>query len=633
MSEKITFIIGGEYLCTNIYNILNKNNFDYSIKEAPYDSDGIKFVEIANDLLEKGTKIIISTGVNGQFLLDNVNIPVVLIKRSYYSFAYAIHEALRISSNISIVGRNGQYMETAKKNLDLFPFKIVTKGFDRIEEIPEIIDEIKAAGINVVIGTASALSYAQKNDMHCLYVPFEEIDIINAINEAKHHLKLIEENEKHNSTLKILLNSSSDGIIYLSRDGKINELNDTALKIIGESKVQLKNKYVDDTVLGEIKSLQKNTLMEKAGNEIIKLNSNLVNLEKHPIFVNHSIDSMILIFNKVDSIEKKEREIRSKLYSKGHVANKRFNDIIGCSKSIIDTISIAKRYAKVDSTVLILGNTGSGKEIFAQSIHNYSSRCEEPFVVINCGALPETILESELFGYEQGAFTGSKKEGKKGLFEIAHGGTVFLDEISEMPMSLQSRFLRVLQEKEVMPLGSNRVIPINVRVLAASNIDLEELVGKNKFREDLYYRISVLVLNVSDLSQRKEDIELLTDFFILLKNKELGLNISGITKEAISYLTTLDYPGNVRQLSNTIERAMVISNESTLTLETVKRATRHSEKKSEKLELQIQSLSSKEAEIIKETLIKYKFNRDKTAKSLGISKSTLWRKMNKYLIN
>lgn len=222
----------------------------------------------------------------------------------------------------------------------------------------------------------------------------------------------------------------------------------------------------------------------------------------------------MVAFQDVTRIQEMEGKFYRKIHLRGHVAKYTFDDILFQSSEIKRTIETAQRYSEVDSNILIIGETGTGKEIFAQSIHNHSNRKNNPFVAINCAALPENLLESELFGYAEGAFTGAMKGGKQGFFELAHRGTIFLDEIGEISPKMQSRSLRVLQEREIMRIGDDKVIPVDVRILSATNKDLMQMVKSNDFREDLYYRLSVLDLVLPPLRERREDIPLLVNAFI-----------------------------------------------------------------------------------------------------------------------
>ncbi|GAB6099227.1 hypothetical protein JCM16358_11060 [Halanaerocella petrolearia] len=334
-------------------------------------------------------------------------------------------------------------------------------------------------------------------------------------------------------------------------------------------------------------------------------------------------------------VQELEQKIRQELHKKGLVAQYDLQDIIGDSEEIIKRKELARKYGKVNSTVLIRGESGTGKELFAQGIHNCSRRKLGPFVAINCAALPTNLLESELFGYEEGTFTGAKKGGKKGLFELAHKGTIFLDEIGEMEKSLQARLLRVIQEKRVMRLGSEKIIPIDVRIIAATNRDLNKEVSEGNFREDLYYRLNVLELEIPPLRKRKGDIMILLEFLLKKKCQQLNMNIKRIDTEVIESLVNYDWPGNVRELENIIERIIVISDSQVVKKKDIdfilaKLNIRDKKEYNFKHNTHSIDLDSSLEEIEKKVITKMvekEESKTKAAKKLGITRTTLWRKL------
>jgi transcriptional regulator with PAS, ATPase and Fis domain len=248
------------------------------------------------------------------------------------------------------------------------------------------------------------------------------------------------------------------------------------------------------------------------------------------------------------------------LHTKGLVSKYKFSDFIGNSKIIKGIIKQAKIYAETDSTVLISGETGTGKEIIAHSIHSNSSRANQPFIAVNCAALPESLLESEMFGYEEGAFTGARRGGKAGIFELAHNGTIFLDEISEMPMHLQVRLLRVIQEREFMRIGGDNIIPVDVRIIAATNRNLKNRIQNNKFRNDLFYRLNLLNLEIPPLRHRLEDILPLTKYFVNKIQKHYNCSVTSFDKTQLNMMRNYLWPGNVRELENFIHKYIILSN-------------------------------------------------------------------------
>lgn len=336
--------------------------------------------------------------------------------------------------------------------------------------------------------------------------------------------------------------------------------------------------------------------------------------------------------NKLNNLEKELEYYRNEL-STDRKAIYTFNNIIGRSDKSIEVMSLAKRAAKTDSNVLITGESGTGKELFAHSIHNASRRCLKPFVKINCGAIPAELFESEMFGYEEGAFTGAKRTGKKGKFESANGGTILLDEIGDMPMNMQVKLLRVIQEKELVRVGGNDVINVDVRVIASTNKSLEQLIKDGKFREDLYYRLDVMHLKLPPLRERVEDIEELSNELRIKICKKYGIYSEGISREAIDYLKSYSWPGNIRQLENVIERAINLLDADLSIM------PKHLPEKIIKNKIKKYSLENNylkdivetiEKDLIMECLNKTAGNKNETAKILGLSRAGLYKKINRY---
>ena len=297
---------------------------------------------------------------------------------------------------------------------------------------------------------------------------------------------------------------------------------------------------------------------------------------------------------------------------------------------MIDIFETMPIIAKSDSTVLIQGKSGSGKELFARAIHSLSNRKKRPFVAVNCGALPDTLIESELFGYIKGAFTDAKKD-KPGRFALAKGGSIFLDEVESLPLSTQVKLLRVLQEKEFEPLGATEPVKADVRVIAATKEDLTKLIKKEKFRDDLYYRLNVVKIELPPLIKRRDDIPLLINHFIEKFNKRMDKTIEDVSKDVLNILMEYDYPGNVRELENIIEHACVMCQATRIRTVHLPPELVHNKEilKIEEKEKH-PPLQSFEKQLIQDTLEEHNGNKILAAKELGLHRSTLWRKMKKY---
>lgn len=353
---------------------------------------------------------------------------------------------------------------------------------------------------------------------------------------------------------------------------------------------------------------------------------------KGSVAVLHDISGIKDLTDKLNKAEKKLRELTNKYMP---------DDIIGESDAIKEVKKMIEKAARVPATVLLRGESGTGKELFANSIHAQSKRSENNFVRVNCAALSDSLLESELFGYEEGSFTGALKGGKKGLFEEADKGTIFLDEISEISLNTQAKLLRVLQEKEIMRVGSNIPITVDVRIIAATNIDLVQAVKDGRFREDLFYRLNILPIFIPPLRERKEDMNLLIKNFITKFNNEYGRHIINIDQDAINVLLNYDWPGNVRELENIIGRSIINMNINERVIEPKHLPHLVSNKKSqqnivplevedEKTSLLSDVVEKTESEYIKKVYNKLNKNKTETAKSLGISLRSLYYKMEKY---
>ena len=344
------------------------------------------------------------------------------------------------------------------------------------------------------------------------------------------------------------------------------------------------------------------------------------------------LDNFKILSSKLNNLEKEVEYYKNELGT-DRKAIYTFNNIIGGSTKSKDVINLARRVAKIDSNVLITGESGTGKELFAHSIHNASRRCLKPFIKINCGAIPAELFESEMFGYEEGAFTGAKRSGKKGKFEHANGGTILLDEIGDMPMSMQVKLLRVIQEKELVRVGGNDVIKVDIRIISSTNKSLEQLIKDGKFREDLYYRLNVMHLQLPSLRERVEDIEELANELRIKICKKYDIYSEGISREAVDYLKSYSWPGNIRQLENVIERAInLLDTDLSIMPKHLPEKIINSKIKKYSLENNYLKdiVETIEKDLIMECIIKTGGNKNEAAKMLGLSRAGLYKKLNRY---
>lgn len=461
------------------------------------------------------------------------------------------------------------------------------------------------------------------------------------------NIKINMNNMDYQGMLEAVLLATQDAISVVNEKGEHILINPAYTKITGlEYNEVIGKDALYDIEEGE--SLHLKVLRTKKSVENTKLkirpSGKTVVAQAAPIIVNGIMKGSVAVLHDIsgikdltDKLNKAEQKLRELSYKY------KPEDIIGESDAIVEVKKMIEKAAKVPATVLLRGESGTGKELFANSIHAQSKRANNNFVRVNCAALSDSLLESELFGYEEGSFTGALKGGKKGLFEEADKGTIFLDEISEISMNTQAKLLRVLQEKEIMRVGSNVPISIDARVIAATNVDLVKAVKEGKFREDLFYRLNILPIVLPPLRERKEDIPLLIKNFIVKFNDEYGRHIMDISDDALYILTNYDWPGNVRELENIVGRSIINMNINERVINTehlphlFHSKKQHSDncvvKKEENLTKLSNVVDKAESEYIQSAYNKLNKNKTETAKVLGISLRSLYYKMEKYGIS
>lgn len=445
--------------------------------------------------------------------------------------------------------------------------------------------------------------------------------------------------------LETILDLSSDGIIAVNRDYIITLVNRNFANFFNMTPEEMIGKHVKEAYNNPIFPKSMETGEAEYG-YITTLNGQEIIANRVPIIKDSQIVGALgtVIFRNVDdlyTLMKKIRNLKSQLdyykdeLEKAHRTRFNFDQIIGKSKDFVYVKDTARRVALSNSTVLIQGESGTGKELFAHALHTESLRGKGPFVKVNCAAVPENLLESELFGYVEGAFTGARKGGQIGKFELAHGGTIFLDEIGDMSFTMQAKLLRVLQEKEIERLGDNKPRRVDVRVVCATNRNLEELIAKNEFREDLYYRINVVTLYIPPLRERLDDLDLLLDFFVERFNKQFGQRVHGVSPEVTNMLMNHHWPGNIRELENVIERAFNVLDgpliqKKHLPMYLQKIAIGKNQKANQVgLPLLVEEA---EKEAILEALAAAGGNKRQAAQLLGISRAGLYKKLKRYKI-
>jgi PAS domain S-box-containing protein len=446
--------------------------------------------------------------------------------------------------------------------------------------------------------------------------------------------------------LQAIIHSSDDAISVVDELGRGILINPAYTRLTGLTKEQVIGQPATaDISEGEsmhMKVLQTRRAVRGTAMRV-GANKREVIVNVAPIIVKGKLKGSVGVIHDMSEIKSLSRELhRARQIIRTLEAKYTFEDIIGHSEEMLLAIEQAKLGAKTPATVLLRGESGTGKELFAHAIHNASDRKYNKFIRVNCAAIAESLLESELFGYEEGAFSGARRGGKIGFFEEANNGSIFLDEIGELPANTQAKLLRVLQEREVIRVGGTKPIAINVRIIAATNVNLEKSIANGSFREDLYYRLNRMPIHIPPLRKRKEEIPLLSELLIQKINRDYGRNVDGVTQSAVSKLINYDWPGNVRELENILGRAMIFMkyNETMINvhhlpeLRSKKTGTEIYLSDSSKSVEQKRTLSGMveayEAEIIKDTIHRFNGNKTLTAKMLGLSVRNLYYKLEKY---
>jgi transcriptional regulator, propionate catabolism operon regulatory protein len=614
-------------------------------------------VKLASTAEKQGYQVIVSRGLTASKIKESgIELPVVDIRIGGYDILRAYKEAKKIGTRVGIVDVEDVILGLPSLEKIIQDKLVKYTCQNDLEDIANGIGLLREKGADVVIGKIAMAQEARAQGMEAVVITSAFETVRTALLEARRVNDVRKQEKRKAEQLKAIFNFTYDGIIVLDRHGRITLFNRVAEELSGWSAEQAINRSITEVIPDAGCHLLLKSGRPDLG-AVFEIGAVKVVGNRVPIIVDRKIEGVVTTFQKLDALQKIESKVRRKLSDKGLIAHYRFSDIIGTSSALSEAVVLAREYAAIDSTILVYGRTGTGKELFAQAIHNASRRRNEPFVAINCAALPESILESELFGYVEGAFTGASRGGKAGVFEMAHGGTLLLDEVGEMPPMLQSRFLRAIEQREVMRLGDSRIMPINVRLIAATNRNLREMVASGQFREDLYYRLNVLSLPIPTLKQRKEDILPIADHFLqefyAVQEKPPGF----FSKDSSQLLLEHSWPGNIRQLRNAMERLSVMTQGGLIDAEDVRKALQIQEFEGGQLSVspwgQVmseastgppsagalprpapstplphdQEKASHEYRLIVQALQECGGSKAAAARKLGISRTTLWRKL------
>jgi len=590
-------------------------------------------VKCAQTLAAAGAEIIITRKGTRRIVEEVTNLKVVSLNNSLSDYLWMLKErGLHTPGLIAFFSYDPMSSDILQM-CEMLEVQTKNYIFKSFADCRGCVERALKDGAVFSVGGAWTDPWAKRLGLPHVIVENSVETILNALESATQLRRVqVEEAEKQclfktqSEMYQAVLDFTHDAILAIDENGRIQVLNPPAERIMGCRAA--------DSVGQPVEAVLPNTLLpdvlesgEKQLDQIMQIHQTLCNTNRIPILVDGQRRGVVATFQDVKQLQNSEQKIRLKLHEKGLVAKYAFNDILGDSPAIRSTIQIARSYAASRASVLILGETGTGKELFAQSIHNASDRRDGPFVAINCAAVSNSLLESELFGYEAGSFTGASRGGREGVFEQAHGGTLFLDEIGEIPRETQVELLRVLQEKEIRRVGGSRVIPVDVRIIAATNKDLLQETVEGRFREDLYYRLDVLDLKLPPLRERGDDVKILG----LHLFRQLPGGKDPIMQSQFLYLLEQAGPyqwyGNIRELQNFVERANILMRNAGASSVTVSDILR---RRAEPAPEPCQETESRDRRAIEAALHNHPGSMADAARSLGCSRQTLWRKMKKY---
>lgn len=626
---------------------------EYAEKNIVFDTTHIIGVEDAKRL-RFDSDIVIARGMTSAAVKKyHPQVTVIDIPVTGYEVLRAIDECRRnffVSSVAIIAAENMVYgAQSLSRMLDV---DVTCYKIDHESDAESLIETALDAGADAIIGGLTVYRIAAGMGLKSNWIKSGRDAVRQAVEEAIRASEIRARERERAEFLKIVMDYTHEAILAVDRRGTVTAVNKAARSILGPRD----RDYIGTPIGDIVPSAGLLSVMER-GEEVLgsvrNIGDTMIAANLVPIRIGDEVTGAVATFQNVTKIQEVEERIRQKIHSKGLVSKYDFGAIVGRSDAIRRTIESAATFATVDANVLIIGETGTGKELFAHSIHAVSNRSQGPFVAINCAALPENLLDSELFGYAEGAFTGASTKGKAGLFELAHKGTIFLDEIGEISLALQAKLLRVLQEREIMRIGDERVIPIDVRVIAATNKDLGRLVAIGEFRNDILYRLDVLRVNVPALRNRPEDVPVLVRHYLESYCERFHKPAPDLTADAEKLLLSHRWPGNVRELMNVCERIAALVEGPVVDAESITRAAAWDCCGEERWEPFVEAGAGRgeeqaeapaqppqwgpgsravgpevgEAREILAALRRARYNKTRAAAALGMSRTTLWRKL------
>ena len=598
--------------------------------------------------------VVVAAGSNGGYLRQHLELPVVLVKVGGFDVLQALATARQRSQRVGLVTWQGAPLDLSPFNT-LFDLGVTQRTYATEDDARACLRALQQQGIEVVVGPGLVADLADEMGLTGVFL-YSMDAVREALHDAVEVARAARIEQAKRERLNTILGQLSDGVIAVDRQERIQTLNPSMARWLGVRPDEWLGRVLTE-VCPELNLQSVLRLGEADVERIERVKGKTLIVNRLPIIEQGQLTGAVLTCQDPISIQRVDRHLRTRTKAPATPRRHALEQLLGRSPAIDQLRRMASNAARSAATVLLIGESGTGKELVAQGIHAASDRRDMPFVALNCAALTETLLESELFGYEEGAFTGARRGGKIGLFEAAHRGTLFLDEVGEMPLSLQARLLRVLQEREVLRVGATEPTPVNVRVIAATHRDLRDQVAQGLFRLDLFYRLNILRLDVPSLRQRRDDVPLLAEALHARLCHRLGSDpartrpwVQALVQAAGAY----DWPGNVRELENLLERLLAYAGDEPgeaprvqslperlrLIAPELFEAKTHSALPSDQSHRPVQDVARStvdaywrrqqalhEAEHLQQVLVACGGDRQQAADALGISRTTLWRKL------
>ncbi|WP_042303917.1 propionate catabolism operon regulatory protein PrpR [Paraburkholderia kururiensis] len=619
------------------------------------------YEDAANEIAAAGANrpdVVVAAGSNGTYLKARIDVPVVLVMPTGFDVMHALARARRDASSSVALVTYGETPPEVRRFAAAYGIDVVFASYQSAQDAETCVLDLRDRGVGTIVGPGLVTDLAARAGLAAVFL-YSRASVQAAFDNALDVAQATWREGVRRQRLDNVLQHLRDGVVALDAAGRVEAINQRLANVLGIDPNACAGRRFADLAPDVAATVRDMAVFgpDGQGESLETVRGSSYVLHRGPIVDKGVTTGTVLTFQESRAVERLDRTLRSRQRTPQFVARYRLDDLVGESPAMQRARQLALRYAASDATVLIRGESGTGKEMVAQGLHRASGRRDFPFVAINCGAFPEALLESELFGYEEGAFTGARRGGKAGLIEAAHRGTLFLDEIGEMPLPLQSRLLRVLQEREVIRLGATEPTRVDVRIVAATHRALTDAIETGEFRADLYYRLNILNIALPPLRERTADIMPLAAELLLAaarREARLAPRVTSLTDAAAMLAPAAEplcrhrWPGNVRELQNVIERAAVELADSTdpgatLTYEVLHSIapelfdnepaeaavadTEGSAPAPAALSLRERSRRV-EADEIRAALDACNGDREQVCAMLGISKTTLWRKLN-----